>query len=142
MPIATMPGGGQLAQPALRMPPGAPLPGAEGPGVPAPGEAAPQSSDVITLDEAVQALQAVQSAGRVFLVGEIVEGQTDDDLEVAVTDPSDRETIAQSLPQYQGRLSFTVVKGEPRERFVEVTAGATPEPQGDEPDLDAILAEA
>jgi hypothetical protein len=91
-----------------------------------------------TLDEVVQAFQAVETQGRVFLVGEIVEGQTTDDIEVAVTDGADRQTIVDALPQY--RFSFTVVKGEPRERFVEVTSGATPEPAGEEPDLDAILA--
>jgi hypothetical protein len=78
----------------------------------------------------------------VFLVGEIVQGQTDDNLEVAVTEPADKQTLADGLPQYAGRLSFTTVSGEPRERFVEVSAGATPEPQGEEPDLDAILSEA
>jgi hypothetical protein len=142
MPVANFPGGpGQFAAPALPLPEGAPAPG--GP-APAP-EAAPAAEQVaapegvVSLDQAVQAIQALPVTGRVFLVGEIVDGQTDDVVEIAVTEASDKQVIVDSAPF---DVSFTTVTGEPRERFVEVTPGAVPEPQGDELDLDAILSEA
>lgn len=80
----------------------------------------------MTLEDA-QALFGGMSdlEGRVFLVGEIVqEGYTENDLEVALTEPGDRQTIISQAPDLRGRVRFTRVATEPREQFVEVTPGA------------------
>ena len=157
MPIATMPGGGQMAAPALRMPGGAALPDAGmGPGagmvgpqagteVPAGAPGAqegmpePVSEDVITLDSVVPQFQGLDNiTGQVFLVGEIVQGQTDDDIEVSVTEPADRQTIVDGLPDLAARLTFHTVTGTPGEPHMEVTPGATGEMAGEEPDLSEI----
>lgn len=97
-------------------------------GMPGPGMAAPQAgpSRPVTLDDATAAFQAVSGIqGRVFLVGEIVsQGQSSGLIEVAVTNPADRQTLSDALPQYQ--LSFHVVRAEPTEPHVEVTPGSVP----------------
>jgi hypothetical protein len=151
MPIANMPGGGQLAAPALRMPGGAsfglPTGGPQGaaPTGQGPGGAPPEppNPDRITIDEAVQAFQNLQPSGRVFLVGEIVQShETDDNIEVALTDGSDRQVIADGLPQWSDRLTFHTVSKEPVEPHVEVTPGAVPEAAGEEPDLAALMGQA
>jgi hypothetical protein len=108
-----------------------------------PGQApAPPSGDAgagageILLDQAVAAFQNVQAQGRVFLVGEIVaEGKTAEEVEVAVTDPADRQTIAAAVPF---ETAFTVVEDVPDEKYVEVTPGSQPLPGGAEPELEAL----
>jgi hypothetical protein len=83
---------------------------------------------------ALLALQGV--AGQVFLVGEIVEtGQTDDAVEIAVTDPADRQTIKAGV---QFEVVFHVVQGEPQEQYLEATPGGDPRAGGTEPDLAAL----
>ena len=112
-------------------PQGALPPGAQAPAQgQAPAQAPAAQSQSINVQEAIAAFQGLAGiSGRVFLVGEIVErGQTDQDVEVMVTEPADRQTIVSGLPQYQGRLSFHVSSGEPNERFVEVTPGAQGQP--------------
>lgn len=122
---------GQAFSPAMQLPPGSPPPA----NMPQGGEPAPNA---ILLDEAIQAFQSVSNVGgRVFLVGEIVAtGQTDDDIEVALTNPGDRQTLADGLPQYAGLLSFLHVEEEPSEQFIEVTPGAEPVQGGSEVDLE------
>jgi hypothetical protein len=79
------------------------------------------------------AFQLVEVSGRVFLVGEIVErGEVRNNIDVAVTDPTDRQVLVTALPQYQGRLVFVLVDGEPREANIEVTPGAETSPRGAE----------
>lgn len=104
--------------------------------------AAGETSDAISLDMAVSAFQALTGIeGRVFLVGEIVErGETDDEIEVALTEGSDRTRIADSLTDFAPRMLFKSVEGEPQERYVEVTPGATAAPQGEEMPLDFLEA--
>jgi hypothetical protein len=136
VPQGMLPAGMGTAPPAgppPALPPGAPPPAP----IPAPSTAGP--SNIVTLQDAQIAFQGLEGIqGRVFLVGEIVaRGKTDDDLEVAVTEPSDKEPISQQLTQYSGRLSFHLVDEQPSERFVEVTPGAAP--QTGEPE-DAKLA--
>ena len=94
----------------------------------------------MVLDEAIQAFQGVQGVtGRVFLVGEIVQrGSTADDIEVAITDPSDRQVLIDGLPQYAGILVFHSVSAEPGEPHVEVTPGAEPLQGTSQPDLSFI----
>jgi hypothetical protein len=141
-PVGPFPGGGsgQVFAPPLALPPGAPVP------APAPGNA-PQGNTPpgitpgsIPLDEAVQAFQGVRNiAGRVFLVGEIVQtGSAADDIEVAITNPADRQTLADGLPQYAGLLAFHMVEAEPEESYIEVTPGVEPVAGGSE-DVDLGL---
>lgn len=128
-----------------------PAPGGAPPGLPpaSPGGAPPLPAapaevgaeidtgedNAISLDEAIGAFQGVDVSGRVWLVGEIVQtGVTRQDIEVDVTDPSDRQTLADELPQYRGRLFFRVIETEPEEPFVEVTPGADTTPGGPAPD--------
>lgn len=123
---------GQAFSPALALPPGSPTP------TPAPqGGGAPAG---IALDQVVQDFQSLQGiTGRVFLVGEIVQrGTTEDDIEVAITDPSDRQLIVDSLPQYAGIMHFHSVSAEPGEPHVEVTPGAEPVQGTAQPDLSFI----
>lgn len=124
---------GQVFSPAMQMPPGSPAPAnMEQPA------ATGANPNAILLDEAIQAFQSVQNiGGRVFLVGEIVQtGQTDDDIEVALTNPADRQTLADGLPMFQGLLAFLHVEEEPSEQFIEVTPGAEPVQGGSEVDLE------
>jgi hypothetical protein len=109
-------------------------------GMPVEAPAAPGAgggNNVVTVDQAMAALLAVQGvAGKVFLVGEIVvEGQTDDAVEISVTDPADRQTIKAAVPF---EVAFQVIQGEPAEEFIEVTPGSDPRAGGTEPDLAAL----
>ena len=119
MPVS-MPGGGQEMSPALQLPPGSTQPQA---GTPATAPAS--GGGAVTLNDAAAAFNQVQGIqGRVFLVGQIVlTGQTNGDIEVALTTGSDRAVLAQGLPQYAGKLTFHSVTAEPNEQFVEVTPG-------------------
>lgn len=112
---------GQAFSPALALPPGSPVPNA----APQTPSSSPQG---VSLDDAIQAFQNVQGVtGRVFLVGEIVQrGVTEDDIEVAITDPSDRQVLIDGLPQYAGILHVHSVSAEPTEPHIEVTPGAEP----------------
>lgn len=106
---------------APQAPPGMALPEA---GTPA---ALPETSDAgITLEEAMALFGAMTDIeGRVFLVGQIVvEGYTEDELEVAITEQDDRATILGQAPELRGRARFIPIQTEPREQFVEVTPGA------------------
>jgi hypothetical protein len=138
-PVGPFPGGGegQVFAPPLALPPGAPVP------TPAAGPAPPSTPPGITpgsipLDEVIQAFSGLSNiAGRVFLVGEIVQtGSAADDIEVALTNPADKQPITDGLPQYAGLLHFVSVENEPEEAFIEVTPGAEPTQGGSEPVLD------
>ena len=109
-----------------------PAPQPAGPAAAAQPQAQQAGGGTVTIDAATAAFQAVQGiVGRVFLVGEIVvRGQTNGDIEVALTDGADRKTLAAGLPDYQGRLVFHSVVNEPTERFVEVTPGTPPQQGG------------
>ena len=138
---------GGAASPMPMLPPGAaPMMGSLPTAGPPPSQGAEpgpaeSSSKTVTLDDAVAAFQTVHTEGRVFLIGEIVQrGSTTDDIEVAVTNPADRETLSKGLPQFAGMLFFTVVEETPREQFVEVTFGADASPQGTEPTPEELFA--
>lgn len=118
--------------PALKLPPGSPMPDQGGQQATPP----PSGGSTVSLPQAVAAFQAIPGIkGRVFLVGEIVQaGQTAGEIEVAVTNPDDRQQIAATVPW---QVHFHVVPGEPTEPHVEVTPGAEPKPGGS---LDAAAA--
>ena len=110
------------------------------PQVGAPSGAAPQApagaapTTGVTLQDALNVLGQVPLQGRAFLVGEIVAtGQTNDAVEIAVTDDADRQPLqdAATFPTV-----FHTVAGEPREQFAEIGSGSqggeqmTPEMMG------------
>lgn len=141
-PVGLLPGGpGEAKSPPLRLPPGSPPPGQAPPGGNAPGAVGPQAGapqgggalSVGTVAADFSQLQGI--VGRVFLVGEIAaRGETSGDIEVALTDGADRQTIASSLPQYAARLIFHHVTAEPQEAHVEVTPGIQPRAGGPPPE--------
>jgi hypothetical protein len=152
LPPGAGPGGPTGAMPAPGMPPQIAAPGQpagaaamppppagspEGLPVEAPPAPGAGGGNIVTLDQAMTALLALQGvAGQVFLVGEIIEtGQTDDAVEISVTDPADRQTIKSGVPF---EVVFHVVQGEPQEEFLEATPGADPRSGGAEPDLAAL----
>ena len=71
-------------------------------------------------------------------MGELVQtGQTDDDIEVGITAPGDRQVIADGLPQFAGILHFIPVPEEgPAEPSIEVTPGAEPMEGGSDVDIE------
>jgi hypothetical protein len=117
--------------PAIQLPPGAPPPPGAGAAQQRPtADTAAGAGQGTPLDQAITAFQGLSVSGRVFLVGEIVQkGSTQDPVEVRITDPGDRDTVSQ--------VPFTVVvrqiDGEPQEPYVEVTPGASPTIQGEQP---------
>lgn len=125
---------GQAFAPALALPPGSPVPNPSPQVTTQPG-ITPGS---IPLDEAVAAFQGLRNiAGRVFLIGEIVQtGSAADDIEVGLTNPADRQPITDQLPQYAGLLNFVPVEDEPGEPWIEVTPGAEPVMGGEEAALE------
>ena len=129
---APAPSGGAAAMPA----PPTGLPPSGGP-VEAPAAPGAGAGNIITLDQAMASLLALQGVqGKLFLVGEIVErGETDDTVEVAVTEPADRQTVKAGV---EFPIAFQVVNGEPAEEYVECTPGADPRAGGTEPDLAAL----
>ena len=143
-PTGLIPGGpGEAKSPPLRLPPGSPPPGqAPAGGAPvgpvAPEAGAPQQGggklSLGTVASDFSQLQGI--TGRVFLVGEIVvRGETSGDIEVALTEGADRQTIASGLPQYAAQLVFHHVTVEPTEAHVEVTPGTQPRAGGPPPEV-------
>lgn len=135
------PGGtGQTVAPPLPLPPGAPAPGAP-PGGLAPGAAPPSHGTTqgqYKLDQVIQQFQAIQGlAGRVFLVGEIVQtGSTSDTINVDITSSSDRDVISR---QVQLPMQIKVVSKEPSEPYIEVTPGVNPVQKGELPQPEEAL---
>lgn len=126
---ALQPGGGAIKAPPLPLPPGAPAPAgsvAAAPpgGGPTPPSLAGPSNGPASLNQVMSALTGGDYSGRVWLVGEIVAKGQADTVDVAVTDPSDREKVSAQAPQF--KFIFHVVKGEPEEQNVEVTGGGQP----------------
>jgi hypothetical protein len=152
LPIANFAGGqGQVMSRPLKLPPGAPVPtgemmaggaqgGAQG-NLPSNLPQATPSNQAggLVLDQVAQQFQGVQGlSGRVFLVGEIVAaGQTNDPVEVDITDSSDRDVISR---QIQIPMKITVIHTDtPQEQYIEVTPGANPVQQGQQPGPEDLL---
>lgn len=116
---------GSMSSPPLQLPPGAPAPTG---GLAPPPEAAQAQGGTgeVTLDEVAGAIDVLEGIeGRVFIVGELAAtGVTREEIELAVTEAEDRETLAGGLSQWRDRLVFRVVRAEPSEEHVEVTPGA------------------
>lgn len=124
---ADLPGGGQAVAPPFELPPGSPQAGAPfgaapqtAPPGPAPGGAAtPTADEGISLEAAQAALAGVDLVGRAWLVGQIVMVGVTNEVEVALTDDADRQTIADAL---RVPVVFHRVTGPPAEEAVEVGA--------------------
>lgn len=115
-------GGGVAAAPPLGLPPGAPQqngPAAVAP--PPPPQAA--TGRAVPLQVAQHQLGQAHINGRAWLIGEIVATGTAQNVEVAVTDPADRQTLADAA---KFPVQFHVVQGEPQEVSVEITAQTEP----------------
>lgn len=70
---------------------------------------------------AFRGLQGVN--GNVYLVGEIVQtGSTSDPVDVDLTDTSDRDTVAHSVPF---PVQIKVISGVPQEPYIDVSPGTT-----------------
>lgn len=117
-------GGGLIKSPPLPLPPGSPVP--QGSEAAATMGGSPLQSQETTAPTSLNTMMRLLAGGtykgRVWLVGEIVgNGSTTGPVDVAVTDPADKQTIAGLSPQTQFR--FHVVKGQPQESAQEVTSG-------------------
>jgi hypothetical protein len=123
-------GQGAVKSPPLTEPPGAPVPpGSKAAAAMAattlpPGLSTPTQTPA-TVNSVVRALSGGNYKGRVWLVGEIVvKGAVSGAVDVALTNPADKETVKAQAPQYQ--FHFVVVKGQPAEKSIEVTGGGQP----------------
>lgn len=161
-PAPTGPPGGQLPQmpgavlpqmPGAPPPPGAPTPGGPAPGGPPggfpPGAVGPEAmfgapegppeQGPLTVDAAIGIFNGLEGiAGRVFLVGQIVQAGTADVVELALTNRGDRQTIADQVPELAGQLRFHVVPDEPDEPWIEVTPGVEPTPGGGQSSIETF----
>lgn len=121
--FGTLAGGGQVVAPPQPLPPGSTLSGAGAPSGAAPqtGPAgAPASAGPVTLTSAKAALSAAQIQGKAWFVGEIVAtGKANGPVEVAVTNPADRQPLADTA---KFPITFHIVAGKPKEQAVEITA--------------------
>ncbi len=107
------------------------------PGIPTPPDIGQEGE--FTLPGAVGDFSRLKKVkGRIFLVGEIVQkGSTDGPVEVDVTNPIDKSTILNGLPdEYHGQIQWHTVSAEPSEPHVEVGPGKTDGAQGGGPVVD------
>ena len=84
-------------------------------GRPKKGRPEPESVERVTLDEVSQALRNVPNLkGDVYLYGSLItDGYTDNDIDLLLTDLSDKTAIINALPQWRGRFNFKkIAKGE------------------------------
>lgn len=119
---AGLAGGGQAVTPPFELPPGSPQAGAPlgGAAPPAPAGPAPAGAETLSLEAAEAALRGVELVGRAWLVGQIVAAGQSSEVEVAVTEDADRQTIADAL---RVPVIFHRVAGEPAEESVEIGGG-------------------
>jgi hypothetical protein len=118
-PLGT--GGGQVAAPAMMLPPGSPAPAGAGPQAAPPGAPPPPAAPGggVTVQDALTAFAGVQLAGQAWLVGEIAAtGSTKDAVEIAISDPSDKQPLQAAAPF---PTMFHQVAGEPQEQSVPIT---------------------
>lgn len=118
----TFPGGpGGVTAPPLPLPQGAAVSPSEV-GAPSGAAASPApASGGVTVQDATAAFASVQLQGKAWLVGQIAaEGQTSDAVEVAITDPADKQPLQQAATF---PVVFHQVTGEPQEQSVPIGGG-------------------
>jgi hypothetical protein len=116
-PASLAGGPGQVVAPPFPLPQGSPLPGGAPPAGP-PAAGPPAQGSVVTLHAAQQTLVKAEISGRAWLVGEIVQrGVTSGPVEIAVTDPADRQPLADAA---NFPVQFHIVAGEPKEQAEEI----------------------
>jgi hypothetical protein len=120
MPIQTLPGGGQQSAPALPLPPGSAFGQVGAPSAAAPSGPGgpPASTGAVTLPRAQSELSQAQIVGKAWLVGQIVQQGSASTVEVAITDNSDKQTLADAA---DFTVTFHLVSGKPKEQAVEIT---------------------
>ena len=71
--------------------------------------------DAVTVEQITEELAQVDKLkGQVYIVGRMAEkGFTTGKIELGLTDPKDKQTIINALPQYYGRFSFMIVEEPP-----------------------------
>lgn len=84
-----------------------------------------QEGKIISLEGVISAIKNITKIkGRVFLTGDIVTNkETSGPIELSLTSALDKATIVNGVPQFKGRLTFTVLKGQevPDGNFIEIT---------------------
>lgn len=83
--------------------------------------------DLDTLQELADAIRNITKIrGQVYIVGKAAATGSitkEDDLELAITNPLDKQTIINALPGLKGRIVFHRLTGEPEEEHLEATPG-------------------
>ena len=99
-----------------------------------------------TVDEVQAALSKVQKLkGKVFIMGELAKrGSTTGTIELGITAKLDKSTIINGVPEYKGRLSFTILRPDDVPQGAIPVVGAAPEevvpPTGPpEPQLEEVM---
>lgn len=114
-PVIPLGGGGAAQAPALNLPPGAPQQqGGPPPQAPVQGAGAA----TVPLQVAESQLAKAQISGKAWLVGQIVAQGQAAQVEVALTDPADKQPLADAA---KFPIVFHVVRGKPAEASVEIT---------------------
>lgn len=75
------------------------------------GPASELGPNAVSADEVVAELSKVQKLkGQVYLIGEIAQrGATEQFIELGLTDKIDKQTILNAVPQWNGRIRFTIL---------------------------------
>ena len=117
MPVPGMPGNPPM-QPGAANAPLSLVP----PEAPAAGGGELPSGEVTPVETLIEELRAVKKIkGNVYLLGEPVVVGTitaESKVEIAITNPLDKQTFINALPQYGGRLNFITVEGMPSEPHI------------------------
>ena len=115
-------------------------PGRPGEPTPRPNEVArsleegvptPQERGRLVLNEVVRALATIEKIrGRIFIFGELaIQGWTEGQIDLMLTDMIDKQTILNGLPMWRGRFNFVRVPatGQPEGEFITVPRPGEPE---------------
>jgi len=75
------------------------------------GPASEMGPDAISIDEVQEAIAGVQKLkGKVFIMGELAKrGAVTGMIELGITDKLDKATLINGMPQYKGKLDFTIL---------------------------------
>lgn len=126
-PVAALPGGGTVSAPPQPLPPGSALPEAGAPptgAAPPAGAGAAPTAPAVPLSVAERALGQATIQGKAWLVGEIAAtGVAHGSVEVAVTNPADRQPLQQAA---RFPVVFHVVTGKPKEQAIQIQSTSAP----------------